>query len=79
MEEQLFTRERLAGFDGKAGRPAYVAYQGRVYDVTESAMWEDGEHEDEHSAGVDLTAEMDEAPHFPDELESFPVVGSLGE
>jgi len=58
-----FTVAELAGFNGKDGRPAYVAYQGVVYDVTESAMWGDGDHEGMHFAGADLTAEHDEAPH----------------
>jgi predicted heme/steroid binding protein len=79
MEEQAFTKESLARFDGKEGRPAYVAYEGKVYDVTSSLMWQDGDHEGEHLAGVDLTVEMDDAPHLPDELDAFPVVGSLTE
>lgn len=79
MDQQVFTRESLADFDGKDGRRAYVAFAGKVHDVTDSVMWKDGEHEGEHSAGADLTAEMDDAPHFPEELDSFPVVGSLAE
>lgn len=58
-----FTIDDLAGFDGKDGRAAYVAYEGVVYDVTESAMWGDGDHEGMHFAGADLTAEHSEAPH----------------
>jgi predicted heme/steroid binding protein len=79
VAEEVFTKERLAEFDGKHGRPAYVAHEGKVYDVTESVLWEDGEHEGEHTAGADLTAEMDEAPHFPEELDAFPVVGTFEE
>jgi predicted heme/steroid binding protein len=78
MEQQVYTREALSHFDGKEGRPAYVAYEGKVYDVTSSLMWQDGDHEGEHLAGADLTAAMDDAPHFPDELDAFPIVGSLG-
>ena len=58
-----FTLEELATYDGKDGRPAYVAYKGVVYDVTESAMWGEGDHEGEHFAGADLTTEHDDAPH----------------
>ena len=29
-----FTVDELRGFDGKAGRPAYVGYKGKVYDVS---------------------------------------------
>jgi predicted heme/steroid binding protein len=79
MEQEQFTRENLADFDGKDGRRAYVAHAGKIYDVTDSVMWEGGEHQGEHSAGADLTAAMDDAPHFPEELDSFPVVGSLAD
>ncbi len=58
-----FTREELAAFNGKDGSPAYVAYKGVVYDVTDSAMWGDGDHEGMHFAGADLTAEHGDAPH----------------
>lgn len=71
-----FTAEELAKNDGREGRPAYVAYMGKVYDVTDSPMWGDGDHEGVHQAGVDLTASHDDAPH--DELiVDFPEVGSL--
>lgn len=70
------TAEELAKFDGRDGRPAYVAYKGTVYDVTESAMWGGGDHEGMHVAGKDLTVEHGDAPH--DELViDFPVVGTL--
>jgi len=58
-----FTLEELAEFDGRDGRPAYVVFEGVVYDVTESAMWDDGDHEGMHQAGADLTAEHEDAPH----------------
>lgn len=79
MEQEVFTRESLANFDGKDGRRAYVAHAGKIYDVTGSVLWGGGEHQGEHSAGVDLTAAMDDAPHFPEELDSFSVVGLLAD
>ena len=79
MDTRVFTRESLAEFNGKDGRPAYIAYDGKVYDLTDSVMWEAGEHQDEHLAGTDLTAAMDDAPHLPDELDSFPVVGAYAD
>lgn len=71
-----FTLEDLKGFDGTGGKPAYVAYEGVVYDVTESAMWGDGDHEGMHQAGADLTAEHEDAPHDVHVVD-FPEVGSL--
>ncbi len=70
------TAEELAAFDGKGGRPAYVAYEGVVYDVTESSMWGGGEHEGEHAAGKDLTREQEQAPHDV-YVTDFPEVGRL--
>lgn len=71
-----FTVEELAAFDGTGGKAAYVAYKGKVYDVSESAMWGDGDHEGMHSAGADLTDEHDDAPHDV-YVTDFPQVGTL--
>lgn len=70
------TLQELATFNGKNGQPAYVAYNGVIYDVTESAMWGDGDHEGMHFAGGDLTAEHDDAPHDV-YVTDFPEVGRL--
>lgn len=70
------TAEELKTYDGRAGRPAYVAYKGTVYDVTESAMWGDGDHEGMHVAGHDLTDEHEDAPHDV-YVTDFPEVGRL--
>jgi predicted heme/steroid binding protein len=71
-----FTAEQLATFNGRNGQPAYVAYKGTVYNVTESSMWGDGDHEGAHAAGHDLTAEHDDAPHDV-YVTDFPEVGKL--
>ncbi|MEM2944468.1 MAG: cytochrome b5 domain-containing protein [Methanomassiliicoccales archaeon] len=76
---KIFTREELRQFDGKDGRPAYIAVKGKVYDVSKSTLWEDGEHQFEHYAGMDLTKEIGDAPHDEDVLERFPVIGHLRE
>lgn len=71
-----FTPDELKAFDGRDGRPAYVAYDGGVYDVTGSPMWPDGDHEGWHSAGEDLTEAHQDAPHDVHVLD-FPKVGTL--
>lgn len=71
------TREELRQHGGGNGLPVYIAYDGLVYDVSESYEWEMGEHQGAHEAGHDLTDEMGDAPHEPDVLERFPVVGEL--
>ncbi len=70
------TLEELKSYNGKDGQPAYVAYMGVVYDVTESAMWGDGEHEAMHDAGLDLTEAHSDAPH-DEYIVDFPEVGRL--
>ena len=76
-ELKKFTLEELAKCDGKEGRPAYVAYKGKVYDVSESWLWEDGDHQGLHEAGKDMTAEMEDAPHDEDGILDMPLVGEL--
>ena len=71
-----FTIDDLARFDGKNGNPAYVGYKGKVYDVTDSYQWGDGEHLG-HVAGKDLTDQMEIAPHGEDVIERMKVVGVL--
>ena len=72
-----FSLQDLARFDGKEGRPAYVAYKGKVYDVSNSVFWEGGDHQGDHLAGRDLTPNMGGAPHDEDVLNFFPAVGEL--
>jgi len=69
-----FTLEQLAQFNGKDGQPAYIAYQGKVYDIGDNPMWDDGGHEGMHFAGEDLTDAQDDAPHDV-YVTDFPQVG----
>jgi predicted heme/steroid binding protein len=72
----IFTREELKEYDGNDG-VAYVAYRGRVYNISQSFHWKRGIHHVVHRAGCDLTEVLKEAPHGPDMLDRFPVVGGL--
>jgi predicted heme/steroid binding protein len=74
---QNFTRKELAEYNGKNGKPAYVAYAGKVYDVSESYLWYEGDHQSRHQAGGDLTNEMEDSPHEADMLDDFPIIGVL--
>ena len=62
-EERIFTERELQQFDGTRGRPAYIAYDGVVYDVSASSLWRGGQHKDLHYAGTDLTRTLRKAPH----------------
>ncbi len=72
-----FTLEELAKFDGKEGRPAYVAISGKVYDVTDSYLWIDGNHMGEHEAGKDLTNALIASSHGDRVIEGMKFVGIL--
>lgn len=74
------TKEELKNYNGQDGKPAYVAVEGIIYDVTQSRLWRGGVHdpgEGKIQAGEDLTEAIQESPHGKKNLERFPVVGSL--
>lgn len=71
--------DELKGFDGKEGKPAYIGYMGKVYEVTQSKLWKNGRHMNRHNAGGDLSADIQAAPHTPEVLERVPQVGILEE
>jgi predicted heme/steroid binding protein/DMSO/TMAO reductase YedYZ heme-binding membrane subunit len=78
---QTFTLKDLARFDGREGRPAYIAVDGTVYDVSASARWAGGQHvkcDLGSKAGRDLSSEIKSAPKSMRGLVAqMPVVGSL--
>ena len=71
------TLAELAQNNGREGKPAYVAVNGTIYDVTASPRWQNGLHPPDHHAGQDLTEELAAAPHVRAVVERFPVVGTL--
>lgn len=79
QEQKEFTLRELARFDGKEGRPVYVAFGGVVYDVSQSPLWKTGSHFKRHLPGTDLTDQMGCAPHGSDVLgrEGIEAVGTL--
>lgn len=78
-EKREFTLEELHNFDGKEQRPAYVAYKGKVYDVSSSRLWKDGSHAKKHLAGHDLTDALKTAPHGEEQILRMPEIGRLVE
>jgi predicted heme/steroid binding protein/uncharacterized membrane protein len=70
--------DELEWFDGKEGRPAYIGYEGEIFDVTSSTqLWARGEHFNAHRAGSDLTDALKQAPHGPEKVRARPVAGRL--
>ena len=79
MRVRRFTKEELARHDGQGNKPAFIAFDGKVYDVSGSFQWRNGVHQVVHVAGQDLTSDLAQAPHGTDLIERFPVAGILAE
>jgi len=76
-ELKKVTVQELEENNGKNGKPAYFAYKGKVYDVSESSFWLDGDHLGMHQAGKDLTEELEMAPHKEETFQRVKLVGDL--
>ena len=76
-EQKKVTKQELDENNGKNGKPAYILYQGKVYDVSQSSFWIDGDHLGMHQAGKDLTGELEMAPHKEENLQRVKLVGDL--
>lgn len=75
--QREFTIEELSQFDGSGGRPAYVAINGTVYDVSLEATWGGGTHFSLY-AGKDLSAQFNGCHGGRTEiLRNLPIVGVL--
>src|SRR4030043_2024538 len=71
------TPEELLSFNGKDGKPVYIAFQGKVYDVSKSPLWSKGLHMNRHPSGKDLSGEVSAAPHGTEVFERDPGGGVL--
>ena len=76
-EQKKITMQELEENNGKNGKPAYFAYKGKVYDVSQSSFWLDGDHLGMHQAGKDLTEELEMAPHKEENFQRVKLVGDL--
>ncbi len=68
--------DELRKRDGTGGT-SWIAFEGKVYDVSASHQWRRGIHQVVHRAGRDLTRDLKAAPHDAGPLERFSVVGRL--
>lgn len=71
------TLEELAAYDGNDGRPAYFAFEGKIFDASQSKLWKEGVHMGRHNAGFDLTEALNLAPHGREKVLALMAVGEL--
>jgi predicted heme/steroid binding protein len=77
MIMKAFNEKELKQFDGSdPATPVYIAYKGKVYDVTGNPLFMDGMHF-EHYSGEDLTDFLGDAPHGEEVFEELAVVGEF--
>jgi predicted heme/steroid binding protein len=74
--QKIISQRQLSLHNGSDKDTIWIAYKGKVYDVTESRLWTNGKHY-EHWAGQDLTEELKDAPHTTTVFERFECVGEL--
>ncbi|HUH67169.1 MAG TPA: DUF2231 domain-containing protein [Syntrophales bacterium] len=74
-----FDRNTLAEFNGQNGKEIYIAHKGKIYNVTGSKMWAGGLHMKRHHAGLDLSADIEAAPHGEEVFDRYPQIGTLSE
>ena len=71
------TLAELAMYNGLNGNRAYIAVSGIIYDVTDSPLWPNGNHNG-YQAGQDLTNQiLNVSPHGLSTLSGIPIVGVL--
>lgn len=75
-ELPVYSKNQLALRNGQDKLEIWVAYQGLIYEVTESRLWKNGKHY-EHWAGQDLTDELADAPHTDAVFSRFKMIGVL--
>ncbi|MEN9960255.1 MAG: hypothetical protein RL045_506 [Bacteroidota bacterium] len=73
---KTYTRGQLALRNGQDKPEIWVAFQGLIYDMTDSKLWKNGKHY-EHWAGQDLTPELADAPHSEKVFAKFTPIGIL--
>jgi predicted heme/steroid binding protein/uncharacterized membrane protein len=76
-EQKEYDGVTLGECDGSGGKPACIAVDGSVYNVSGSKMWKGGQHMKRHRAGCDLTGDIAAAPHGKEVLERVNRVGTL--
>ncbi|MFY0607129.1 MAG: cytochrome b5 [Cyclobacteriaceae bacterium] len=71
-----YTISQLALRNGQDREEIWVAYDLKIFDLTDSKLWRNGKHY-EHWAGQDLTDELKDAPHTAKVFDGMRQIGIL--
>jgi predicted heme/steroid binding protein len=71
-----YSKSQLALRNGQDKEEIWCSYNGKIYELTHSKMWKNGQHY-EHWAGQDLTDELKDAPHADKVFTKFRIIGEL--
>ncbi|GEM_PF-4802733 len=80
LAEHPVSKTELTAANGKNGHKCYVAVDGVVYQIIDSAFWQNGQHTPSGGlayCGADLSAVIDQSPHGRSVLNILPIVGPL--
>lgn len=72
------TIDELKAYDGTNGMNSYIAYDGKIYDVTDVSAWSTGTHNG-GMVGTDITDLISGAPHGTGVLDDLEQVGIIVE
>lgn len=75
-QNKEFTLSELSQYDGTMGKPAYVAVNGVVYDVSNNSKWSGAVHNG-LTAGKDLSSQFESCHGVANNLAKLPKVGVL--
>ncbi|MEM7375425.1 MAG: cytochrome b5 domain-containing protein [Bacteroidota bacterium] len=76
MSLPTYSSSQLALRNGQDREEIWVAYKGKIYDVTNSRHWRNGIHY-RHWSGQDLTEELEDAPHTDAVFHRMTIIGLL--
>lgn len=76
IPDRTFSKEELTKYNGKNGKPAYIAFNGVVYDVSKAGAWKSGKHKGGR-AGEDISSKLPGAIHGTNVICKLRPVGRL--
>ena len=76
-ELKKFNFEELKQYDGQGGKPTFIAFNGKVYDVSSSSSWSGGSHMGRHNRNDNLAEAIKRAPHGDEVFAKVKQIGIL--